>query len=169
MFNKYKESGLPNYIGEEDVVQEVFLRLWNLLENKYNPEVGPLDNFIRGHLNYCILGAFSTIKWGATGKKGNSRPQRQEMDRLMCSIEGLNVTTDPNEYDRLDMQSVYDGIMARLRGTAVDIFNLLVFEEKSQKQIAQILGITEGAITLQIQKNIRPIVREILRRYEYMD
>lgn len=167
--SKFKISSLPTYISEEDVVQEVFIRLWRLLENKFDPDLGPLDNFIRGHLHYCIMGTFSTIRWNSTGKKGSRRPQRQALDRLSVTIEGLSILTDTDEDSRIDMDTVYSGIISKLRGRSVDIFNMLVFDEKNQNTIAKELGISEGAVSLQLHNNIRPVVEQVLRHYNYLN
>lgn len=111
----------------EDVLQEGFLNAFGHLE-QYRKE-GPFEGWLRRIMVNCSL----------------RRYEKQVRQQPVLGLEGLDdqVTTMPDVYDKLGSKDLLS-IVQELPPAYRMVFNLYVFEGMKHREIAELLGISEG-------------------------
>lgn len=111
----------------EDVLQEGFLNAFGHLEQYRNE--GPFEGWLRRIMVNASL----------------RRYEKQARQQPILGLEGLddNVSTLPDVYDRLGSKDLLL-IVQELPPAYRMVFNLYVFEGMKHREIAELLGISEG-------------------------
>lgn len=58
--------------ARDEFKQQLSIALWQYIEKKYNPEIGEIDNFIRGNIKYLALQLITKIRRDKQTKFENS-------------------------------------------------------------------------------------------------
>lgn len=150
------------YIGERDSAQEVlqvsFLKVFDKLE--YFDFSGSLEGWIRRIVSNTAIDHI---------RKSKNNPFLTDKDNDFKSI-----AADPMqekeilEYNQIKAQLAHEAI-AKLSPAYRTVFNLYVMEERSHKEIAEMLGISEGTSKSNLSKakmNLQRLLKEQFIRIE---
>lgn len=133
----------PDKEGREDLVQEIILQLWKSFD-RYNPQFKYSTWIYKVALNVSL----------AAARKESNRTKR--MDPLKEEILSLAATPEVSETPGAVDASETEAQFAQLQQFIADLkeldraIMLLYLEERSQKEIAEIMGMTPTNISTRI-------------------
>lgn len=91
-----KKFDLPFRFTFDDFLQEVLIKMWTTLRDKYDPQKGTINTFIVSHINtiirYVILNVSKSLFY--TGKDLNDnkrRTQSRELQKNCMSLDNMKV------------------------------------------------------------------------------
>lgn len=127
---------IPNDEDVKDVLQEVFLNIFSALPSFSYRGEGSLKGWMASIALHEALGFL----------KKEGRVETTEMDEQLLNLSDDEPATEhvPIDTIHLFIRSLPDGYRA--------VFNLYVIENKSHKEIASLLGISEGTSASQLHK-----------------
>jgi RNA polymerase sigma factor (sigma-70 family) len=176
VLERYPREWLPFSLEPEDVVQEVRIKLWKLLKNRFDPELGTPDKFLRGYLINTVRGVFTNIKASLTTTgnevKGKIRNRRslttalQKVTIYMDDCAELGEKVDPDF--EIDFKTITEKVKNKLNKLGFKIFQLIFIDGHSQTDVAVILNKSDGAISKQMNTYIIPALRKALEELEYI-
>lgn len=161
--NNYKKSVLfvRSYVHDEtiamDIASDAFIKLWEkmLEENISHPEIlliSILKNKSLDHLRHeaVKVKAFENIK----------TIHQRDLDIRISTLE----MCDPQELFSEEIQSLLTKTLENIPSLTKDIFILSRFENKSNKEIAELHDISVKAVEYHITKMLK-ILRTVLKDY----
>jgi RNA polymerase sigma-70 factor, ECF subfamily len=140
---------LVNAAMAEEVVQEVFLRLWNS-PDRFDPERGSLRSYL---LAQCHGRSVDLLR------SESSRRNREERDNRRTAEAGYDL-----EHEVLDL-SVADGVraaMAHLADGERRAIELAYLGGHTYREVASMLGEPEGTIKSRIRSGLKKLRVELI-------
>lgn len=141
---------LQDAAAAEEVVQEVFLRLWNA-PDRFDPERGALRSFL---LTQAHGRAVDVLR------SDTSRRRREQREASDTASSGYDV-----EHEVLDL-SVTDRVkvaVGALPDTERQAIELAYFGGLTYQQVAAALGAPEGTVKTRIRTGLRRMREELVR------
>ena len=132
----------------EEVVQEVFLRLWNAPE-KFDPARGSLRSYLLAHTHGRAVDLL---------RSESSRKRREETEARKAAEGGYDL-----EHEVWDM-AVADRVKATLQGLPEgerEAILLAYFGGHTYKEVADLLGTPEGTVKSRIRSGLRRMRGEL--------
>ncbi len=189
-FVKFKlplKSNRPFVFCEDDIIQEVKIQLWKLIKERYKKSIGEIKPFIFGHLPNTIQGvifhANNSLKY--TGKEDivNNKKRRNQSKKVQKNsyyLESLNRNdllslvinfNDSIEFQdfELDWETINLEMKKQLKERSYKIFDLFFNDDLKQMEIAQLLDKDPGTISRQLNINIFPILKKVLKDFGYIN
>lgn len=149
---RYLTAVCSRYIIDDedirDVLQEAFIKIFSSIGSFEYRGVGSL----RGWMTKILLN--ETMKW----VKCNER-----FSVVSLSLEEVDIADEEPDIDAIPLDAIHDMIRSLPSGYRT-IFNLYVFEGKTHKEIAEILGIKENTSASQLLR-AKAALAEKIRRY----
>ncbi|HTE34472.1 MAG TPA: RNA polymerase sigma-70 factor, partial [Chryseolinea sp.] len=128
-------SVIQNEDIAKDIVQEVFIDLWN---RRHSSDIQSLNNYL-----------ITAIKFQSLKHLRNGQLQERHL-KLIQNIQFVNQTEESLNFKELDdsLRSALEELPPRCKA----VFQLSRFENLSHKEIASKLGITSKTVEVQIHK-----------------
>lgn len=126
----------------EEVVQEIFLRLWNS-PDRFDPDRGTLRSFLLAQAHGRAVDIL---------RSNLSRRRREERDARSTAEAGYDI-----EHEVWDM-AVADHVKDAVAGLPVDerrAIELAYFVGHSYREVAELLGAPEGTVKSRIRSGLR--------------
>ena len=140
---------LANATMAEEVVQEVFLRLWNQ-PDRFDPERGSLRSYL---LAQCHGRSVDLLR------SESSRRNREERDNRRTAEAGYDL-----EREVLDL-NVAEGVraaMAQLSEDERQAIELAYLGGHTYREVAELLGAPEGTVKSRIRSGLRKLRVELI-------
>jgi RNA polymerase sigma-70 factor, ECF subfamily len=134
----------------EEVVQEVFLRLWNHSE-RFDPERGSLRSFLLAHAHGRAVDML---------RSDVARRRREERDFRQAATGGYDV--DHEVWDMTVSEQVRTAV-GRLPETERKAIELAYFGGKTYREVARDLGEPEGTIKGRIRAGLKHLRSELVQ------
>lgn len=168
-----KKYDLPFKMTEDDLLQEVMIKMWKLLSNKYDPRLGSINTFITTHIDPSIRSVIANVTKTLffTGKDPAKRTQMRKIQKNSITIDQLHhndlmfLQDDEMEWN-LDKKIILREIKKELDSYLFNIFTLFFIEGYSQKEICLIINQSQGTISKKIDF-IRRKIQNILIELDY--
>lgn len=126
----------------EDIVQEVFLRLWNDPE-RYDPERGSLRSFLLAQAHGRSVDRL---------RADNSRREREEREARQAATAGYDLELEVVDYT---VAEAVREAMATLPDDERRAIELAYFGGRTYREVATALGQPEGTIKSRIRTGLR--------------
>lgn len=133
---------LNDTTGAEEVVQEVFIRLWNS-PDKFDPERGTLRSYLLAQAHGRSVDLL---------RSDTSRKRREEREARQTAESGYDL-----EHEVWDL-AVADRVKTALVSLPVDerrAIELAYFGGHTYREVAQLLGSPEGTVKSRIRSGLR--------------
>lgn len=147
----------------EDIVAEAMIVLWEKLCNQ--EEVGNVLPFLLGTVRNKILMYF---RREAFKMRMQSRMEEAGMRELQMRISSLEECNPQNLYG-MDVQSILKDALEKMGGQTRKIFMLSRLQHKTNKEIAQELGIGVKGVEYHITKALKRLREELKDFYVFLD
>lgn len=130
--------------ASEDIVQELFVKIWNKRENL-------MINEVKSYLNRSTINASLNYL-----KSGKSR-------KLMASMDGVDIGSNSTEeyLNASELQTKIELAIRKLPSKCQAIFALSRFENMSSKEIAQHLNVSTKTVDNQIGIALSKLRKEL--------
>ena len=132
----------------EEIVQEVFLRLWNQPE-KYDPERGTLRSFL---LAQCHGRSVDMLR------SDTARRRREELDLRRTAESGYDLE---HEVWDLTVADTMRDAMAALPDGEREAIELAYWGGHSYREVAEVLGQPEGTVKSRIRAGLKRLRSEL--------
>ena len=126
----------------EEVLQEVFLRLWNE-PDKFDPDRGSLRSFL---LAQCHGRAVDVLR------SDGARRRREERDAREAAVAGYDL--EHEVWDLMIAENVRDAVALLPEGERSAI-ELAYFGGRSYREVAELLDTPEGTVKSRIRSGLR--------------
>lgn len=133
---------LGDHAQAEEVVQEVFLRLWNT-PDRFDPERGSLRSFLLAHAHGRSVDAL---------RSNTSRRRREDRDARSAAESGYDI--DREVWDLMLAAQVRDAL-AELDDGARAAIELAYFGGLTYREVAEQLGEAEGTVKSRIRIGLK--------------
>ena len=133
----------------EEVVQEVFLRLWNAPE-RFDPARGSLRSYLLAHAHGRAVDAV---------RSDSSRRRREDRDALRASVAGYDLEREVG--DVIVAEHVREAVDALAPGER-EAIELAYFGGHTYREVAVILDQPEGTIKSRIRNGMLRLRQELV-------
>lgn len=133
----------------EEVVQEVFLRLWNAPE-RFDPGRGSLRSYLLAHAHGRAVDAV---------RSDSSRRRREDRDALRASVAGYDLEREVG--DVIVAEHVREAVGALAPGER-EAIELAYFGGHTYREVAVILDQPEGTIKTRIRNGMLRLRQELI-------
>lgn len=171
-----EDNGAPFYLSRKDITQEVRIKLYDLLKNKYSSDVGPVEAFVVGHLPYVIRSVIKSVDDSlkhTTGSYDNDgirsrRSQARELQKRSIYIDNvdpseLGLTADDSSSDfDMDMDILCSHLEKILNATEFLIFKCIYIHGMNQAEISTEVGMHKSTLSKKINNEILPTVKRAM-------
>ncbi len=171
------------YFPAEEIVQEVRIKLWTNLRDKFDPDKGDIHTFVVSFLPFTIRGVLSEIKKSLKytgnqdpGKQRGRRSEFRKIQKRAVSIDNPGedlfahiVSEASDAMFGFDEDVIVEEIKNRLKPNSFKIFYLIFIKDLTQAEVARDLGKSSGAVSKQMKNNILPVVKEVLLNFGYLE
>lgn len=157
-FLRFANSYLHDEVVAEDVVMEALMSYWEN-RHKLSPEVNSSAYVVTIIRNKC-LNHLRHIQIVNEVSNQLTAYSEWELSTRIATLEAC----EPNALFMGEIQQIADEVISRLSPTTSRIFRLSRYENKSHKEIAEILGITPKGVEFHINKATRQL-RVALKDY----
>lgn len=146
----YTKSYIHNELAAEDIASEALIKLWNLLKEKEieKPEallLTILRNRSLDHLKHEQIKADALQTMATIGQR--------ELDVRISTLQAC----DPEEIFSIEVQTIIATTLATLPKQTRLVFEMSRFENKTNKEIAEALGITIKGVEYHVAKALKPL------------
>jgi RNA polymerase sigma factor (sigma-70 family) len=140
----------------EDVAQETLLEAWRHLERLYEPEgfATWLDAICR---NVCKRHIHARATSVQTSELPVSEDEGQEAQDLLLALPDPLAIDPVAELERQDMQVLLDHALGHLSESARELIELCYLAEMPQREVAQRLDMSLGALELKLHRARRQL------------
>ncbi len=135
----YRITG--NAADAEDILQTVFLRL---LRREHRPEMENQESYLR---RAAVNAALDVVRAGR--------------DTRNVPLDGLSLPAGAPETESRELRGQLRKALARLQPREAEIFALRFFEDRSNQEIAQMLGISQVHVAVILHRTRRQLQNEI--------
>ncbi len=135
----YRITG--NSADAEDVLQTVFLRL--LRRNESSPALLQRESYLR---RAAVNAALDVVRSGKSAKN--------------VPIDGLPIAAE-SRTDSSELRNQLRRALARLQPREAEVFTLRFFDERSNQEIAGMLGISQVHVAVILHRTRRQLQKEI--------
>lgn len=136
----------------EDIVQTVFEKIWN---NRLEQKINCLKAYLIVSVRHFSI---NYIKSQITYRKFQEYLIFQEIQKNFSTDDIVNYA---------ELQRVVNEVLERLPDKTVEVFRMSRYENKSVKEIAAHLNITEKAVEYHITKSLKFIKEQLDRYYNH--
>lgn len=140
---------LNDHARAEEIVQEVFLRLWND-PHRFDPDRGTLRSFLLAH---CHGRSVDLIR------SDTSRRSREDREAKSAAEEGYDVA---HEVWDLAVAGQVRGALAALPDGERRAIELAYFGGRTYKEVAEDLGEPEGTVKSRIRSGLKRLRSELV-------
>jgi RNA polymerase sigma-70 factor (ECF subfamily) len=140
---------LADQARAEEIVQEVFLRLWNE-PDRFDPDRGTLRSYLLAHTHGRSVDVV---------RSDTSRRAREERDAAMAADGGYDVA---HEVWDLALAGHVRQAMASLQPGERAAIELAYFGGRTYKEVAEVLGEPEGTVKSRIRTGLRRLRGELV-------
>jgi RNA polymerase sigma-70 factor (ECF subfamily) len=140
---------LDDHARAEEIVQEVFLRLWND-PSRFDPDRGTLRSYLLAHAHGRSVDLL---------RADAARRTREEREATMSAEAGYDVA---HEVWDLALASHVREAMAVLTDGERAAIELAYFGGKTYKEVAEMLGEPEGTVKSRIRSGLRRLRSELV-------
>jgi RNA polymerase sigma-70 factor (family 1) len=127
----------------EEIVQELFVSLW---EKRKSAVIHNLENYLFVSLKYLIIHHIKKVI----------------AERKMVDTEGIEIPNEPTEILTAQaLQNAINQAVEELPDKTQTVFRMSRFEEKSHKEIADYLEISEKAVEYHITQSLKYLRSEL--------
>jgi RNA polymerase sigma-70 factor (ECF subfamily) len=140
---------LSDQARAEEIVQEVFLRLWNE-PDRFDPDRGTLRSYLLAHTHGRSVDVV---------RSDTSRRAREERDAAMAADGGYDVA---HEVWDLALAGHVRQAMASLQPGERAAIELAYFGGRTYKEVAEVLGEPEGTVKSRIRTGLRRLRGELV-------
>jgi RNA polymerase sigma-70 factor (ECF subfamily) len=140
---------LADQARAEEIVQEVFLRLWNE-PDRFDPDRGTLRSYLLAHTHGRSVDVV---------RSDTSRRAREERDAAMAADGGYDVA---HEVWDLALAGHVRQAMASLQPGERAAIELAYFGGRTYKEVAEVLGEPEGTVKSRIRSGLRRLRGELV-------
>lgn len=154
----YAKSYLWDHAQAEDLASEALIKLWTELDKGHT-----IDNpgaFLMTVLKNMLADHFRHEQMKSRAHQQIQSRQMTELDIHIHSLENTN----PNEMFVSDVEKIIDATMSQIPEQSRRIFFLSRAEQKPNKEIADMLHITEKGVEYHISKVLK-VLRRNLKDY----
>lgn len=152
----YRKSFLfaKSYVHDEciaeDIVSDVLIKIWEILKEK---EIDHLEALILTTLKNKSLDHLKheAIKTEVIESLGTMR--QRELDIRISTLEACN----PEDIFSSEVQQIIAHTLATLPEQTRSVFEMSRFENKTNKEIAEVLGLTVKGVEYHITKALKPL------------
>jgi RNA polymerase sigma-70 factor (ECF subfamily) len=155
---RFATSYVKNELDAEDIVMDSFLNFWE----KRN-EIKTLTNIYAYILSIVKNKAINYLEHQQTIYQAHEKIKAHEARELNFRIATLR-ECNPEDLFSEDLQAIIEKTLQSLSEQKIKIFNLSRIENKSNKEIAEILGISVKTVEFHITETLK-ILRENLKDY----
>ena len=157
-FVRFAQSYVGDHAAAEDFVAEAFMAYWNNRDN-----VAP-DSNIRAYImtilkNKCL----NHLRHEGLKDKNLRRMNNDSIWELELRISTLEAC-DPQEIFSSEIQALVDGTVQSLPRKTLEVFVMSRYQNKSNREIAEYLGISVKGVEFHITKALS-ILKEQLKDY----
>lgn len=157
-FVRFACSYTRDEVAAEDIVMESLMSYWEN-RHKLSPEVNPSAYVITTIKNKC-LNHLRHIQIVNEVSDQMTTYSEWELSNRIATLEAC----EPNALFMDEIQRIADEVISRLPSTTSRVFALSRYENKSHKEIAEILGITPKGVEFHISKATKQL-RVALKDY----
>jgi RNA polymerase sigma-70 factor (ECF subfamily) len=140
---------LADQARAEEIVQEVFLRLWNE-PDRFDPDRGTLRSYLLAHTHGRSVDVV---------RSDTSRRAREERDAAMAADGGYDVA---HEVWDLALAGHVRQAMASLQPGERAAIELAYFGGRTYREVAEVLGEPEGTVKSRIRTGLRRLRGELV-------
>lgn len=151
-----------NYVRDmsiaEDFTTEAFMAYWSnrdTLAQDINPRAYILTAIKNKSLNHL-----RNVELRENILKKISEQAKWEIDMRISTLEAC----DPNEMFSTELQKLVDEALAKMPAKTMEIFILSRYQDKTHKEIAEIMGMSTKGVEFHISKALK-ILRKELKDY----
>lgn len=141
----------------EDIVSEVLIKLWEILKEK---EIEHIEALLLTTLKNKALDHLKHESVRAEVFQSLSDIYQKELEIRISTLEAC----DPEEIFSFEVQQIINRTLASLPEQTRRVFEMSRFENKSNKEIAEIQGVTVKGVEYHITKTLK-LLRENLKDY----
>ena len=163
-FDSYFKRNLDKIIGnkkahidKDDILQEVRIRMYELLRDKYDPEIGDVNVFVVSHtylcIKYVLLRILKSLYY--TGKSpGEGYNNRTVFNKINHGLDNVEVYRDEYKYinSQLDAEIYLREAQKLLCPELWAIFILISVYGYNQTETAKLLGDTQTGISSKVKE-----------------
>lgn len=142
----------------ENMASEALIALWQKIETgeTVNEPLAFAFSVIRNK-------AFNYLRHQYVLGRSNGKMEEEALDELQRRMEALDAC-DPHYLYSADVQSILNTTLESLGSKTKDIFLMSRFTDKTNREIAKEIGVSEKSVEYHITKSIRA-VKEALKDY----
>lgn len=161
--NYYRKAFLftKSYVNDEfiaeDIVSDTLIKLWEILKEK---DIDHLDAFLLKMLKHKALDHLKHEYIKTEALHALSGIHQKELEIRISTLEACN----PDEIFSAEVQQLINRTLSRLPEQTRRIFEMSRFENKTNKEIAEIQHITLKGVEYHMTKTLK-LLRENLKDY----